>query len=415
MTSGRSRIASDWPQYLGPARNAVSTETGVSRSWPEEGPEVLWTFPLGEGYAGPAVSQGKVYILDRIGTEQDALRCIDLETGEEEWNFIYDAPGKTGFPGSRSVPAIDGDLIYACGPFGDLFCVSKTTRQPLWQKNIWKDFGGGKIPPWGLAQHPVVNGGKLFVAPQTKEAGMAAFDKKSGEILWKTRLLPGQPSYASPAIVKVAGEEHLIMMSGKPDPKRKPGGKSPDGAVAAYDPETGAELWRYQGWQCQLPIASVTPIGDGRFFITGGYEAGSAMIRVEKNDGGYEVAELFATDDFGTHVHPAVLHEGHLYGHCTTNTRRDGMVCMDIDGNLKWKTGKSPQFDKGGFILVDNLILSVDGKKGILFLIEPNPEEFKPLAQAQLLDTAKCWAPLALSNGKLLIRDQQQMKCVNVR
>ena len=88
---------------------------------------------------------------------------------------------------------------------------------------------------------------------------------------------------------------------------------------------------------------------------------------------------------------------------------------MDLDGNVKWKTGRSPTFDKGGFILADGMIFSVDGIKGILYLTEPNPEGFRELASAKVLDTNQCWAPLALSDGKLLIRDQKQMKCVNVR
>ena len=139
------------------------------------------------------------------------------------------------------------------------------------------------------------------------------------------------------------------------------------------------------------------------------------MIKIEKNGDAYSVKDVYKTDDFGTHCHPPVLHGGHLYAHCTTNTRRDGMVCMDIDGNVKWKTGRSPVFDKGGFILADGLILSVDGREGILYLIEPDPAGYKELAKAKLLDTNECLGPLALVDGKLLIRDQKQMRCVVVK
>lgn len=163
------------------------------------------------------------------------------------------------------------------------------------------------------------------------------------------------------------------------------------------------------------PIPNVTEIGDGRLFITGGYEAGSAMILVDKGGDSYTVNELYKTDDFGTHCHPPVLREGHLYAHCTTNSRRDGMVCMDLDGKVQWKTGRSPVFDKGGFILADGLIFSVDGREGILYLVEADPAGFKPLASAKLLGENECWGPLALVDGKLLIRDQKQMKCVVVR
>jgi hypothetical protein len=182
------------------------------------------------------------------------------------------------------------------------------------------------------------------------------------------------------------------------------------------DPGNGKTLWSYQGWQCRTPVPNVTAIGDGRLFITGGYHSGAAMIKIEKENGTFTVTEVYTTQEFGTHVHSAIHYNGHLYAHCTDNTgRKDGMVCMDLDGNVKWKTGKEPAFDKGGFILADGLILSVDGIKGILYLIKPDPEGFKELDSAKLLDTNQCWAPFALSHGKLLIRDKKQMKCVNVR
>ncbi len=187
------------------------------------------------------------------------------------------------------------------------------------------------------------------------------------------------------------------------------------GIVGGLDPETGKLLWSYDGWQCQTPVANVTVVGDDRLFITGGYGAGSAMVRISADDGKYVVAEVFKTKDFGTHVHPPVYQDGHLYGNCTTNTgRTDGMVCMSIDGTVKWKTAKDPLFDKGGLLLVDGLILGLDGNKGWLYMIEPNPNGFKPLAKAKVLDTQRCWAPLALSGNNLLVRDQEQLKCLQL-
>ena len=138
-------------------------------------------------------------------------------------------------------------------------------------------------------------------------------------------------------------------------------------------------------------------------------------MQINKNVDSYTVEEILHTKEFETHAHPAILYKGHLYGHCTNNTgKMDGFICMDLDGNIKWKTGKKPFFDKGGMILVDDMIISSDGSK-MLFLIDPTPEGFKVLAQAEVLDTKQAWAPLALSDGKLIIRDQKQMKCVVVR
>jgi len=425
-----SHAQADWPQYGGPNRDSISPETGLARSWPDGGPKVLWTLPLGPGYGGAAVSEGKVYLLDRIPEEQDVLRCIDLASGKEEWRLAYDAPGATSHPGSRCVPTIDGKHIYTCGPFGDVYCVDRTTHKAVWNKNVWKDFGGEKVPRWAISQSPLIHGDLVIVASQAPQAGVVAYDKATGDVKWKSEPLPGRGSYVSPKTVKLGGEDHVIMISagrsfqrrgrgrgrGRRPQRPAPAGPPPKGAVVGMDPASGKKLWSYDGWQCNIPVANVTAVGDGRLFITGGYKAGSAMIKVEKKDGAFAATELYKTQAFGTHVHPPVLYKDHLYANCTTNTgRTDGMVCMDLDGNVKWKTESNPLFDKGGFLLADGLMLSVDGKVGMLYLIEPSPGAFKALSQAKLLDTSKCWAPLALSDGKLLIRDQKQMKCVAVR
>jgi outer membrane protein assembly factor BamB len=393
--------ASDWPQYLGPDRNAVSKETGISRSWPESGPEVLWTVPMGEGFGGAAVSRGKVFVLDRNGDRGDIFRVIDLKTGKEDWRFAYDAPGSLDKGGSRAVPTVDGDLVYACGPFGHYHCFDIRTRKPLWGGNIWTDYSDEGLPRWGIAQNPLIYGDLLIMASQTGKAGVVAFDKLTGKVRWESTALPGRAGYVSPKIVTLDGGQLLVMIS--------------TGGIVGIDPKTGRGLWDYDGWQCRIPITNVTEIGDGRLFVTGGYRAGSAMIKVEKKSGAWAVSELFKNAEFGTHVHPAVLHEGHLYGHCSTNETRDGLMCMSLEGKVMWKTGRDPLFDKGGFILVDGLLLSVDGNKGWLYLIEPGPGGFKELAKAKLLDTNTCWAPLALVDGRLIIRDQKQMRCVAVR
>ncbi len=395
-------LATDWPQYLGPGRNAVSTETGIKRSWPAGGQDVLWTVPMGEGFGGAAVSGGTVYVLDRSGEEGDILRALDLMTGKENWRFTYDAPGKLDRGGSRSVPTLDGNYIYACGPFGHFHCVDKRTHKPVWSKNIWTDYSNEEYPRWGIAQNPLIYGDLLILASQTQKAGVIAFDKLTGAEKWASPALPGRAGYVSPKIVTLGGKDHVVMISAV-------------GAVVGMDPQTGTELWSYDGWQCRIPVPNVTEIGGGRIFITGGYRAGSAMIKVEKKSGSFVVNELFKNNEFGTHVHPAILHDGYLYGHCSTNETRDGLMCMSLDGKVMWKTGRAPLFDKGGFILVDGLFLSVDGNKGWLYLIEPGPGGFKELAKAKLLDTNTCWAPLALTDGKLLIRDQKQMRCVVVK
>ena len=422
----------DWPHYLGPNDNATSSETGLAKTWPEEGPKVLWTVPLGAGYGAPAVYDGKVYLLDRIGSEQDALRCYDLETGKEEWNFAYDANGRVGHPGSRSVPSVNEKYVYTCGPHGDVYCFDRKTHKPVWNKSLSRDFGPAPRLGWGYGHNPTLYKNMLFVPPMTSEAGAAALDAETGDVLWTSDPLPGRASYASVAIINVGGEDHVVAISALNSPRGRRRGRSRDsnpaenaesaqtpaanqGAIVGLNPNDGKELWRYTGWQCRIPVANLVTIGDGRFFITGGYEAGCAMLRIEKKGQNYTVTELFKNPVFGTHVHPPLLYKDHLYGHCSTNESRNGLVCMSLDGDIQWKTGSDPIFDKGGLMLADGRIYSVDGNEGFLYMIDPSPDGFKPIAKAKLLGGNEIWAPLTLVDGKLLIRDQQQMKCVLVK
>ena len=398
--------ASDWPQYLGPDRNAISPEKGLLRSWPADGPKVLWTVPLGEGFGGPAVSEGKVYVYDRVDDRVNVLRCFDLATGREEWTFSYEAPGSVSYDGSRSVPAIDGSRIYVCDVFGNFHCVDKNTHKALWNKNIWTDFSKAEIPKWAIAQNPLVYKNMVIIASQTEDAGIVAYDKVSGDIVWKTPKLPGDAGYVSPEIVKINNEDHLVMISAS----RYEGSK---GAVCGFDPGSGTLLWTYE-WKCKTPIPNVTETGNNRLFVTGGYRAGGALIQIEKHGKTWAAKEIMFSKEFGTHVHPAIFYKGYLYSQCTNNQVREGFMCMDLKGSIKWKTGRKPNFDKGGFILADDMIISSDGGK-MLYLIEPTPQEFRVLAKAELLDTKQAWTPLALSDGKLLIRDQKQMKCVLVK
>jgi len=430
MVAAGSSLAADWPQYLGPARNSTSPEKGLLRSWPEKGPEVLWTVAVGIGYGGPVVKDGKVYLLDRDDKVGDNLRCLDLTNGNGLWNFAYDAPGRVMFPGSRSVPIVDGHHVYSCGPYGDLYCMDTNTHKPVWNKNVWKDFGGDRIPIWAITQCPLIYGDLLVLASQAPDAGVVAYDKLTGDVRWKTPNL-GNESYASPSVVKIDGEDHVVMVISSTNPIGHRELPQTLGNVVGIEPLTGKILWEYDKWRCHISVPSAVDAGENRVLVVGGYELGATMIKVEKKtDGSYGTTELFTTEEFGDQTKPPILHNGHFYAQYGTNSRRDGLLCMSMDGQIKWSTRRSPDFNKGSMILVDGLILATDGRK-TLHLIEPDPSGFKALASAEMLGdggtgsgndplasrvggSTQNWAPLALSDGKLLIRDQTRMKCVQV-
>jgi outer membrane protein assembly factor BamB len=405
-----SVFAADWPWIYGPRRDHTSEQKGLLRTWPQEGPKVLWTVPMGAGFGGPAVSGGNVYLLDRDEKVGDTLRVLDLASGKELWTYAYEASGSFMFAGSRTTPTVDGEYVYTVGPMGDLHAISTKTRKPVWRKNIWKDFGGGaELPRWAIVQNPLIYGNQLIVAPQTPEVGVVAYDKVTGEVKWKSVALSGIPGYVTPSIAKIGGEDHLVMITGAIGRGRN----AKDGSVNGLDPRSGKVLWTYTNWQCIIPVPTAVDAGEGRLLITGAYGAGTAMIKVEKKGDSYAVSELFKNPDFGAHTQPPVLHDGHFYSHYTINERSDGLIAMSMDGQIKWKTDQQPPFVRGGSILADGLLLATDGSTK-LYLIEPSPAGFKPLASAEILAPGDNWAPLALVDGKLLVRGQKELKVLQV-
>jgi len=399
-----SAPAADWPRFLGPNQNSISQEKGLARQWPQAGPKVLWTVPVGQGFGGASVRQGKVYLLDRQGAEpngKDVLRCLELATGHELWSFAYDAPGSAGFPGSRSTPTLDEENVYLAGPFGEIVCVSQTTHQPLWRKNIIKDFGGKKLP-WGFGFSPFVYKDLLIITPGSKDAGLAALNKRTGALVWKAALT-GDVGYTSPLLARLGGVDQVLIVTTK--------------GIAGFEPSSGRPLWSWYGqWLCKIPIVSPVLVGDGRIFITGEYGAGSAMLRVKKNGDKFAVEPLWRTKLCGAQVQQPLLDRGYLYLGGNGNSTHDGLICLDLAGNLKWKTGKEPNFDRGNMILADGLIFIMDGTTGELHLVQPDPAGYKELARAKLLEAnVSAWGPMALSGGRLLLRDQKQLKCVDVK
>jgi len=423
-------LAEDWPQYLGPNRNSTSSQKGILRTWPEGGPEVLWTVDVGIGFGGPVIKDGRVYLLDRDKGVGDIIRCFDFSNGKELWRVSYDAPGSVMFPGSRSVPAVDGNHVYSCGQNGDLYCININTHMPVWNKNIWTDFGGDSLPIWAITQCPLIYGDLLIVLSQAPDAGVVAYDKLTGEVIWKTPNLVNE-SYASPSVVKIDGEDHIVIVISSTNPIGHRELPQTLGNVVGIDPSTGEILWEYKEWECHISVPSAVDAGDNKVLVVGGYELGAVMLKVEKKaDDSYGVTELFKTEEFGAHTQPPILHNGYFYAQYGTNNRRDGLVCMSMDSKIMWNTKRSPNFDKGSMILADGLILATDGRK-TLYLIEPDSSEFKPIATAELLGEAgtgsennsievkvggstQNWAPLALADGKLLIRDHRRMNCVRV-
>jgi len=399
IACGFTARAEDWPQFLGPQRNAVAPAAGLARSWPAAGPQCLWSAPLGAGFGGPAVADGKVYVLDREGEAKDIVRCLGLADGKEIWSWSYEAAGKFSYPGSRSTPTLDDQALYVVGPLGHVHRIDAATRQPTWSKHLIDDFGG-KRPNWAISQSPLVVGDRVILAPQSPTAGVVAFEKVSGEKAWSSPPL-GAMSYCSPVLARIGDVDQVVQISDK-------------GTVSGIALDDGRILWQFKGWTCNIPIASPVVIDDGRLFISGEYGAGSVMIKVSADNGTFTATEVFRTQECMSQIHQPLLYKDHIYANSNGNKARDGFVCLDLKGALKWKTGDTPNYERGSVLLADGLIFAVNGRDGTLAIIEPVPTEFRLLASAKVLKGGQAWAPMAVVDGRLLVRDQQQLHCFDV-
>jgi len=388
--------AEDWPGFMGPNGDGTAAKAGLARTWPTGGPKVLWTVDIGPGFGGPVIADGKVYLLDRISRKADILRAYDMKTGTEEWSASYDAPGRVSHPGSRSTPFVDGGHVYTVGTFGQLYCFSIKTHKPVWNKNLIEDFGAKK-GGWGFGQSPLVVGDLVVVSIQSRKNGLAAFNKLTGKVAWKSDPIGSSDCYTSPMLTTIGGVSQIVMFQ--------------KGVVAGVNPKSGKLLWKYAGYKGKRPIPNPVVMPDGRIFLTSGYGYGCAMIKVTKSGDKFTAKEIFNDKRSGAKVPPAIYYDGNIY----TNTETgDSLQCISADGDVKWKAGSKLDLSLGSLIIADDLLFVLGGKSGVLHLVEASPKGFNQLAQAKLLSGKEIWAPMALSDGKLIIRDQSQMKCVDV-
>ena len=422
----------EWPQLGGAHMDSISPETGLAGKWPEKGPKVVWRVPLNKGFGGAAVKGGKVYLMGREARKRDILRCLELATGKELWTFSYPAPRRFAPAGSRTIPAVDDRYVFITGPVGHLHCLDRATHKVVWQKDLIKEFDG-RVPRWGFAQSPVPYKDLVIVAPQGRKAGVAAFRKATGKVVWRSPFFPEMTgggwgrsgNYISPVAGTICGVDQVVMATCCQE--KSDGSKGLQGRVVGISAKDGKVLWTYKGWQGPCPIARPAILSkQSQVFLTADYGAGSAMIRIAKKGEQFTVGELFKTMECGGQLHQPVVFEGHIYVNSTGKSRSEGLMCLGLDGKVIWHTSNSkfvsqaaeglPEFNRGNVLLADGKLYVLDGKTGDLRMVKATPAGYKELACVKaILSGKQIWAPMALSDGKLLIRDQSQMKCLDVR
>jgi outer membrane protein assembly factor BamB len=409
----------DWPRFQGPNRNGKVAAVPSDYDWGEDGPGVVWMGEVEAGYGGVSVKDGEVFLLDR-DAGGDILRVLDLETGEEKWSTGYEAPGRVNFPGSRSVPTVEEEYVYTLGVFGHVTCFDREDGAIAWQTDMTEVYGGEQ-PVFGWSGSPLVYDGTVVMTPLGRDIGLVGVDAETGEELWVTESVGY--SHSSPVLLHLLGETQLVFLSNANS------GSGQDQAaptiISAFDPEDGTPLWQTETMLTRLPIPGPVQVDDERFFLTGGYRAGSTMMKITKDGGDYAFEELFHIDR-GAQVHLPILHDEHLFVIVNENwndqrsrRKEGGLLCLDLDGEEVWRTADDPYLGRGNLLLAGDNLLIQDGYSGTLRVVPATSAGYAPIAEVNVFGVEderdhNMWAPMALAGNYLLLRSQEELLCLEL-
>ena len=402
VSSGRAgSLQGAWPRFRGSGGDGIDTESaGLLRKWEASGPRKLWTVEVGEGYAGAAVLAGRVFVMDYDQERrEDALRCLSLADGAEIWRFSFPNVIKRNHGMSRTVPAVTDRYVVAMGPNCHVLCVDSARGELNWGLDLVQEFGA-TVPPWYAGQCPLVDDNVLILAPGGKDALLIAVDVETGKVIWKSPNPNGwKMTHSSIVPMSYAGKRMYVYCANR--------------GVVGVSALDGSILWETADWRISIAtIPSPVVLEDGRMFFSGGYDAGSLMLRLKEKDERFDLESVFrlGPEVFGATQHTPIYYQEHFFG-----IRADGqLVCLDTDGKVVWSSGSGNTFGLGPFLIADGMIYAMNDS-GALSLIEASTTEFKELSKAEILDGHESWGPMSLAAGLLIARDFTRMVCLDVR
>jgi len=400
--------AGSWPRFRGVNYDNVSTESiKLAENWPERGPAVVWSAELGEGYAGPVILNGCTYILDYDNKEDaDSLRCFSMEDGKEIWRRWYHVHIKRNHGMSRTVPAVTEHHIVSIGPRCHVMCCDARSGDLKWGIDLEKDWGT-VVPMWYAGQCALIDDDQVVIGVGGK-ALLMGVECETGRVLWQTpNPKKWQMSHSSVIPMTIGGQKIYVYCA--------IGGMV---GVSAEKETRGRIVWETEEWNHQVVAPSPVYLGDGKIFITSGYGVGSAMFKVSEEAGNYAVKQLYKLDKniFACEQHTPVFYKGYLYTvlPADAGSAKRQAVCMNPDGKVVWSSGPADKFGLGPFMIADNKMLILEDN-GLLTMIKATEQGYFKLAQAKVLEGKESWAPMALADGRLLVRDYGRMKCLDLR
>jgi outer membrane protein assembly factor BamB len=402
--------ADDWPQWRGPNRDEISKEVGIQKTWPSQGPPVAWTFTdAGIGYSGPAVVGNRLYIAGATGEgedDKDFVLCIDTGTGKQVWKADFGKGFKNGWGGGpRGNPTVDGDSVYVLGPKGELLCLATADGKQKWSKDFVGDLGGKIMSGWGYSESVLVDGDRVICTPGGSRGTLAALDKTTGKVVWRSTDLTDDAAYSSVIKATVGGVAMYVQQTNK--------------GVVGVNAKTGKLLWKNDCPAYRTAVIPTPVFHDDHVYVSSGYGAGCTLVKLTADGkGGVTAKEVYKNKNMINHHGGVVLVGDYIYGFSDGR----GWVCQDFKtGENKWEAKGKNQLEKGSITCVDGDLLCYGESSGQLVRIKATPEGWKEVARFKLpketrlsRKQGKIWTHPVVANGKLYLRDLDLLFAFNV-
>ena len=418
-------LAADWPQWRGPERTGISKETGLLKDWPKNGPPLVWTYRnTGFGYSTPAIVGDRLYTLGADGDSTYVI-ALDFKGGKpaEAWKVkvgpIFTFKENIWGDGPRSTPTVDGELLYALGGQGELVCLETKNGKEVWRKNLIKDLGGEMMTEWGYSESPLVDGDKLICTPGGDKGTLAALDKKTGKVLWRSTGLKNKAPYSSVVITTAGGVRQYVQNSYISEEE--------GGFVSGFATKDGKVLWTAPLKKLSSYAIAPTPVVRGDLvYVTAGYGYGCHLYEITGSGGKLKAKELYSRKNQRTvkNTHGGVVLMGdYIYGH----SEGLGWSCQEFKtGNVVWNDRDKLDCKSGGISAADGMLyLYSDEGVAVLLAATPKgwqeqgrftiPEKSKVGETRRTFRSAKIWTQPVIANGRLYLRDQELLFCFDVK
>jgi outer membrane protein assembly factor BamB len=395
---GATTHAADWPQWLGPQRDGSSVEKVAAWSEPLK---VLWRQPVGEGHSSPVVAGGKVYLHTRVKDNDEQLAAFDAVSGKPAWQTAYSrAAFKSLFGnGPRATPAVDNGKVYTFGITGVLTCFDTANGRQLWQKDTLKEFNAKNLF-FGASCSPLVDGNHVLINVGGPGASIVAFDKNTGDVVWKT--LDDRATYSSPALIGADGQRTIVFLTQK--------------GLVGLAPKDGGLRWQFPLVD-KLSESSTTPILAGDILMGSSITYGSVGLKIDTAGRKQQATQVWMNPDLTCYFStPVPVGKDHIY--VVTGTKPPALSiqatlrCIEAkSGKELWNRPKVGKYHASLLRTGDNKLLMLE-ENGDLVLLDPSPQEYRELARSKICGTT--WAHAALANGRLFIRDGKELLCVQI-